>query len=214
LSLDRDAINKVVFRGQYTPACGPISSGSPFSSEAAQVCTKPDPAAAKKLLTDAGVTLPLKVSLVIGNTPDAARLGQAIQAQVKDGGFDLQLVPTEFAASLDQTDAGKYQMYAIGWSGRLDPDGNITNFVRTAGSQNISGYSNPAVDALIDQARAKPDVAARRDLYGQVITKLHEDAPLIYLYRQKNFTGVARTVVGVQVYGDGLLRFTTAGFAA
>jgi peptide/nickel transport system substrate-binding protein len=214
LSLDRDAINKVVFRSQYAPACGPISSASPFSSEAAQVCTKPDPAAAKKLLTDAGVTLPLKVSLVIGNTPDAARLGQAIQAQVKDGGFDLQLVPTEFAASLDQTDAGKYQMYAIGWSGRLDPDGNITNFVRSGGSQNISGYANPAVDALIDQARAKPDVAARRDLYGQVITKLHEDAPLIYLYRQKNFTGVARTVVGVQVYGDGLLRFTTAGFAA
>jgi peptide/nickel transport system substrate-binding protein len=214
LSLDRDAINRVVFRSQYAPACGPISGASPFSSEASQVCTKPDPAAAKKLLTDAGVTLPLKVSLVIGNTPDAARLGQAIQAQVKDGGFDLQLVPTEFAASLDQTDAGKYQMYAIGWSGRLDPDGNISNFVRTAGSQNISGYSNPAVDALIDQARAKPDVAVRRDLYGQVITKLHEDAPLIYLYRQKNFTGVARTVVGVQVYGDGLLRFTTAGFAA
>ena len=31
----------------------------------------------------------------------------------------------------------------------------------------------------------------------------------------KNFTGVARTVVGVQVYGDGLLRFgTRRGFAA
>jgi peptide/nickel transport system substrate-binding protein len=214
LSLDRADINKVVFRGQFTPACGPISAASPFSSDAAQVCTKRDPEGAKKLLTDAGVTLPLKVSLVIGNTPDAARLGQAIQAQAKDGGFDLQLVPTEFAASLDQTDAGKYQMFAIGWSGRVDPDGNITNFVRTAGSQNISAYSNPSVDTLLDKARAQADVAARRDLYGQVVTQLHQDAPIIYLYRQKNFTGVANTVVGVQVYGDGLLRFTTAGFAA
>jgi peptide/nickel transport system substrate-binding protein len=70
------------------------------------------------------------------------------------------------------------------------------------------------VDALIDQARAEPDVAARRDLYGRVITQLNQDLPIIYLYRQKNFTGVARTVVGVQVYGDGLLRFNTAGFAA
>ena len=47
-----------------------------------------------------------------------------------------------------------------------------------------------------------------------MITQLHQDAPLIYLYRQKNFTGVASNVVGVQVYGDGLIRFAHAGFAA
>jgi peptide/nickel transport system substrate-binding protein len=214
LSLDRAALNTVVFRGQFTPACGPISPASPFSSDAAQACPKHDAAAAKQLLTSAGVAMPVKVSMIIGNTPDAARLGQAIQAQVKEGGFDLQLVPTEFAASLDQTDAGNYQMFAIGWSGRVDPDGNIANFVRTAGSQNISGYSNPSVDVLVDQARATADVAKRRDIYGQIITQLHQDAPLIYLYRQKNFTGVARTVVGVKVFGDGLLRFGSAGFAA
>lgn len=214
LSIDRAAINTVVFRGKFTPACGPISAASPFSSDAAQACPAHDPAAAKQLLGDAGVTTPFKVSMIIGNTPQGALLGQAIQAQVKDGGFELELIPTEFAASLDQTDAGDYQMFQIGWSGRVDPDGNIANFVRTAGSQNNSGYSNPAVDALIDQARAEPDVAARRDLYGKVISQLHQDLPLIYLYRQKNFTGVVRTVVGVQVYGDGLLRFATAGFAA
>jgi peptide/nickel transport system substrate-binding protein len=214
LSLDRAALNTVVFRGQFTPACGPISPASPLSSDAAQACPKHDAAAAKQLLTSAGVAMPVKVSMIIGSTADAARLGQAIQAQVKEGGFDLQLVPTEFAASLDQTDAGKYQMFAIGWSGRVDPDGNIANFVRTAGSQNISGYSNSSVDVLVDQARATADVARRRDIYGQIITQLHKDVPLIYLYRQKNFTGVARTVVGVQVFGDGLLRFGSAGFAA
>jgi peptide/nickel transport system substrate-binding protein len=214
MSIDRAAINTVVFRGKFTPACGPISAASPFSSDAAQACPPHDPAAAKRLLGDAGVTTPFKVSMVIGNTPQGALLGQAIQAQVKDGGFDLELVPTEFAASLDQTDAGDYQMFQIGWSGRVDPDGNIANFVRSGGSQNISGYGNPAVDALIDQARAVPDPAARANLYGQVATQLRKDVPLIYLYRQKNFTGVTRSVVGVQVFGDGLLRFGSAGFAA
>ena len=130
--------------------------------------------------------------MVIGNTPQAALLGQAIQAQVKEGGFDLELVPTEFAASLDQTDAGNYQMFQIGWSGRVDPDGNIANFVAHRGLAEHQRLQQPTVDALIDQARAEPDVAARRDLYGQVITQLHQDLPLIYLYRQKNFTGVAQ----------------------
>ncbi len=214
MSLDRAAINEVVFRGQYTPACGPISAASPYSSDAAQACPKHDPAGAKALLASAGLTTPVKVSMVIGNTPDARRLGEAVQAQAKEGGFELELQPVEFAASLTQTDAGKYQMFQIGWSGRVDPDGNIANFVRTNGSQNICGYSNPAADTLLDQARKSADVKERRDLYGQVITKLHEDVPLIYLYRVKNFTGVSAKMVGVRVYGDGLLRFGVAGFAA
>lgn len=214
MSLDRAAINQVVFRGVHSVACGPISAASPYSSDAAQACTKHDPAAAKALLQQAGFSLPVKTSMVIGNTADARRLGEAIQAQLKEGGFDLELQPVEFAASLTQTDAGKYQSFQIGWSGRVDPDGNIANFVRTNGSQNISGFSNSEVDKWLDDARKSNDTGARRDLYGKVITKLHDDVPLIYLYRQKNLTGVSQKVLGVQVFGDGLLRFGAAGFAA
>ena len=47
-----------------------------------------------------------------------------------------------------------------------------------------------------------------------MITQLHVDVPIVYLYRAKNYTGVSRTVVGVQMYGDGLMRFVHAGFAA
>jgi peptide/nickel transport system substrate-binding protein len=214
MTLDRAAINKVVFRDKYAPACGPISPASPFSSDAAQACPKHDAAAAKALLTQAGVPMPFKISMIINNTPDAARLGQAIQAQAKEGGFDLQLVPTEFAASLDQTDAGDYQMFLIGWSGRVDPDGNIANFVGSQGSQNNNGYGSTTVDGLLAKTRSSNDLSARRDLYGQVITELHKDVPIIYVYRVKNFTGVAKTVVGVAMYGDGLMRFAHAGFAA
>jgi peptide/nickel transport system substrate-binding protein len=214
MSIDRATLNKVVFKGLYQPACGPISPSSPFSSDAAQACPKHDAAAAKALLTQAGVSTPFKISMIINNTPDAARLGQAIQAQAKEGGFDLQLVPTEFAASLDQTDAGNYQMFQIGWSGRVDPDGNIANFVSSQGSQNNNGYSSSTVDELLAKTRATNDVTARRDLYGQVITELHKDVPIIYVYRIKNFTGFAKSVVGVEMYGDGLMRFAHAGFAA
>jgi peptide/nickel transport system substrate-binding protein len=214
LSIDRNALNTVVFKGLVTPACGPISSASPFSSPEAQACPPHDTNAAKNLLSQAGVATPVKVSMVIGNTPDAARLGQALQAMVKDGGFDLQLIPTEFAASLTQTDAGKYQTFQIGWSGRVDPDGNTANFLTSAGSQNNCGYSNSTMDQLLNDARTQTDVAARKTLYGQAITQLHKDAPLIYLYRAPNFTGVSKTVVGVQVFPDGLIRVGTAGFAA
>ena len=153
--------------------------------------------------------------MVIGNTPQAALLGQAIQAQVKEGGFDLELI-ADRVRRVARPDRRRATTRCSKSDGRVGSTRMATSPTssRTAGSQNISGYGNPSVDALIDQARAEPDVAARRDLYGQVITQLNQDLPIIYLYRQKNFTGVARTVVGVQVYGDGLLRFGTAGFAA
>ncbi len=213
LSIDRVTLNRVVFRSQFKPACGPISDASKLSSDESQACSQHDPDQAKKLLAEAGVKAPLKVSLIIGNTPEGQRLGEAIKSMAAEGGFDIQLQPVEFASSLDQTDAGKFQMFAIGWSGRVDPDGNITPFVSSLGSQNIAGYSNPEIDKLLGQARATGDEAQRKALYGQLVTKLREDAPLIYLYRQRNLTGVSSKVAGVRVFGDGVIRLDRAGFA-
>ena len=212
LSIDREALNRTVFRGVYSPACGPISPASPLSSDAAQACPKHDPAEAKKLLAEAGVQTPLKFSLIVGNTPDGRRIGEAVKSMAADGGFDVQLEPTEFASSLDLTDAGKFQVFQIGWSGRVDPDGNITPFVSTKGSQNIAGFSNPDVDQWLTQARAEQDTGKRKELYGKVVGKLQEEAPLIYLWRQKNLIGTSKKVGQVQLFGDGLMRVGTAGF--
>jgi len=212
LSIDRESLNRTVFRGQYAPACGPISPASPLSSDAAQACPKHDPAEAKKLLAEAGVTTPVKVGLTVANDPDNRRAGEAIKSMTAEGGFDVQIEPTEFASALDLTDAGKYQTFRIGWSGRVDPDGNITPFVQTKGSQNISGYSNPDVDKWLDEARASQDIGKRKELYGKVISKIQEDAPLIYLWRQKNLTGISNKVGQVKEFGDGIVRLGTAGF--
>jgi peptide/nickel transport system substrate-binding protein len=212
LSIDREALVRSVFRGQFEPACGPISPASPLSSDAAQACPPHDPAQAKKLLSDAGLATPVQVSLIVANDPDNVRVGEAVKSMAAEGGFEVQLQPAEFASSLDLTDAGKFQMFRIGWSGRVDPDGNITPFVQTQGSQNISGYSNAQVDGWIKQARAERDENARKDLYGKVVGALQQDAPLIYLWRQKNLTGISDKVGQVREYGDGLIRLGTAGF--
>lgn len=211
-SIDREALNRTVFRGVYAPACGPISPASQLSSDAAQACPKHDPAEAKRLLGEAGAAMPLRISLVVANTPDGRRIGEALKSMATEGGFDVQLEPTEFASSLDLTDAGQFQAFQIGWSGRVDPDGNIAQFVTTRGSQNVAGYSNPEVDGWVKEARATQDVNKRRELYGRVIGKLQQDAPLIYLFRQKNILGVNNSVGQIRMYGDGIVRFGTAGF--
>ncbi len=212
LSIDRESLTRTVFRGVYTPACGPISPASPQSSDAAQACPKHDPAESKRLLAEAGMPTPVKVSLMVINNADGKRIGEAIKAMVAEGGFDVQLEPTEFASALDLTDAGKFQLFRIGWSGQVDADGNITRFFMTQGSQNNSGYSNPEVDRWLTEARTTQDMAKRKELYGKVIAKVHEDAPIIYLYRTKNQLGVSNKVSQVRMFSDYIMRLEKAGF--
>ena len=97
---------------------------------------------------------PYTITMLTSNNPDTLRLAQALQSMVKDGGFDLKIKPVEYvvARSTSRTAATSSCCSSAG-RGRVDPDANITNFVGTGGSQNVAGYSNPAVDALLTKAR-------------------------------------------------------------
>jgi peptide/nickel transport system substrate-binding protein len=212
-AVDRRGLVKAVFNGYYDPACSPISPKSALSSPAAQKCFPHDPAKSKQLLRQAGVKLPLTISMLTANTPDSLRLAQALQAMVKEGGFNLRIKPVEYTSLLDSEDQGDFETLQLGWSGRVDPDANITSFVGTGGSLNVAGYNNPAVDRILTRARETLDVAQRRRLYAQAVTKLHQDDPIVYLYRQRNITGVSDSVKGVQVFPDGVIRVAFAGFA-
>ncbi|TDO45433.1 peptide/nickel transport system substrate-binding protein [Kribbella sp. VKM Ac-2527] len=213
LSIDREALVKSIFNGLNTVACSPVSPKSPFSSDAAQVCPAHDPAKAKELLSQAGVSTPYKVSMITSNNPDSLRLAQALQAMVKEGGFELMIKPVEYTSLLDQQDRGDFELLQLGWSGRVDPDANIFSFVGTGGSQNVAGYSDPELDKLLTDARQSQDQAKRVELYGQVVAKLQQADPIIYMYRQRNLTGVSNKVLGVQTYPDGVLRTAFAGLA-
>ena len=213
LSIDRPGLVKVIFNNLNTVACSPISPKSEFSSPEAQKCTPRDLEKAKALLKEAGVTTPLAIDMITSNNPDSLRLAQAIQSMVKEGGFDLRIKPVEYASLLDQQDRGDFSLLQLGWSGRIDPDANITNFVGTGGSQNVAGYNDPQVDSLLEKARVSQDLAERRQLYGQVVDRLHQTDPLVYLYRQRNLTGVSTSVKGVQVFPDGVIRVAFAGQA-
>ncbi|MFI6296925.1 ABC transporter substrate-binding protein [Nonomuraea sp. NPDC050790] len=213
-AIDRDALVRTVFRGLYRTACSPVSPNSPYTSERAQRCRAHDPAKARQLLQEAGAAVPYKIKISVTNTPLNLRLAQTLQAMVKEGGFEMEIQAAEFASLLDLQDAGDYETLQIGWSGRVDADANITPFVRTQAAQNVSGYSDEQVDALLDKAREQLQPAERARTYAQVIELLQRDNPLIYLYRQRNITGVSARLSGVQGFADGLVRVAFAGFVS
>lgn len=214
LALDREQINKVVFGGLHQPDCYPISPVSPWyvTTKGLQCNLHAQVPTAQKLVKASGYPTPIKVSLMIGTDPVQARLGQVIQAMEQEVGFDVQLRPTEFVSSLAQADAGRFDTFSLGWSGRVDPDGNIFGFCATSGTLNDSGYSDPKLDYVLNSARKSTSEASRITLYKAAMKIIHRQRPLIYLYHPVNYYGVTKKVTGVQIFGDGLIRAQYAGF--
>ena len=128
LAIDRDAINSVVFNGNFTP-------GNQWSAPSNQYYVqkfpipKRDVAKAKALIKEAGVATPITLELMVPNQPDVKQVAEVLQAMAAEVGFDLKIRLTEFATSLDEAVKGNFQIYLIGWSGRIDPDQNVINHI-------------------------------------------------------------------------------------
>lgn len=204
LSIDRDALNQVVFEGMYTPSNQGLSTVSPYHVKLPVAPRNIEKA--KALLKDAGISTPLNVSLLVPNNPTSQQVGQVLQAMAAEAGFTLNLQMTEFATLLDRQQSGDFQLSFSGWSGRPDPDGSLFAFINSKGNLNDGRYSNPQVDEWLTQARQSNDQATRQALYDKVVKQLQSDMPIAYLYFEPRIFGLNKKVEGFKPYPDGIVR--------
>jgi peptide/nickel transport system substrate-binding protein len=204
LAIDRNVINDVVFEGTHPPSMQPFPPASPYFMKELTV-TKRDIPKAKALLKEAGAER-VKLEIMVTNNPVDAQLGQVVQAMASEAGFDISLRSSEFASQLRDQQQGKFQISRVGWSGRVDPDGNIHQFVHSTGSQNDGKFKNARIDDLLDKARTVYDVAERKKLYDEVQTIMKDEMPLIYLYNQPWFFAMRANVSGFAISPDGMIR--------
>ena len=204
LAIDRDALNQAVYEGRYTPGYQPFAPASPFHID--QPVPARDVDKAKALLKAAGVTAPVTVKLTVSNDTTAQQVGQVIQAMTAEAGFDVQLQTTEFATLLAQGQAGTFQMLMSGWSGRVDPDGNIHQFITCKGGLNDMKYCNPEVDALLNGARAVTDPAERKAKYAAAMKIVQDDKPITYLNFEPRIFGATKALHGFVPHPDGMVR--------
>jgi peptide/nickel transport system substrate-binding protein len=205
LSIDREAINQVVFNGEFVPGNQWVSPEHPYYQKAFPV-PKRDVAKAKALLKESGVTLPVAVDVMVPKGAETEAVAQVIQSMAAEAGFDLKIRVIEFATSFKQAQAGEFQAFLIGWSGRIDPDGNSYVFLHTKAPQNDGGYSNPEADKLMEDARLINDPAQRKAIYEKLTKILLNDEPIIYLYHRTLLIAHTTKLEGYKPIPDGLVR--------
>ena len=205
LAIGRDIVNQVVFENSFTPGNQPFPPNSPWYDKDVPVPER-DVEAARALLAEAGYEDGISLEVQVPNTPVAQQVMQVVQSMAAEAGIEIEILSKEFATMLQDQSAGDYVATQIGWSGRVDPDGNIHQFVTTDGGINDSGYSNEEVDALLNEARTVTDEATRKDLYDQAREILNEDLPIVYLYHETWLTALDSSVEGFTAYPDGMMR--------
>src|SRR5690242_18188844 len=184
LSIDREAINQVVFNGEFKPGNQWVNPDHPYYQKAFPIRGR-DVAKAKALLKEAGVTPPIAVDFMVPQGAETEAVAQVVQSMAADAGFDMKIRVTEFATSLKQAEAGAYQAFMLAWSGRIDPDGNSYIFLHKDAPQNYSVWVNEAADKSLDDARLVSDPIQRKAIYAALTKQVMEDEPILYLYHRR-----------------------------
>jgi len=205
LAIDREAINQVVFNGEFMPGNQWINPEHPYYQKAFPVRGR-DVEKAKALIKEAGVTTPIAVDFMVPKGAETEAVAQVVQSMASEAGFDMKIRVTEFATSLKQAEAGEYQAFMLAWSGRIDPDGNSYVFLHSKAPQNYSDWVNADADKALDDARLVTDLAKRKAIYEK-LTKLElEDEAILYLYHRRIIIAHTNKLEGYKQMPDGLVR--------
>jgi peptide/nickel transport system substrate-binding protein len=133
-----------------------------------------------------------------------------LQEQLKQIGVNAELNLVENATMIADvhTPATKnFQLGVTGTSGYIDPHPLMAQNFSTTGSGNSSAYSNPEVDALIEQGMIETDLEARAEIYRQIQQILVTDNPWIFLFVANQFETMKADVKGFVHMATGSNRF-------
>jgi oligopeptide transport system substrate-binding protein len=186
MAFDRQKYLDVVYNGIGLPAVGLYPPALPGSSPDLKGLPY-DPEQARKLLAGskyggaAGLPPIVFTDGGIGNDAGASAAAMA-QMWQQNLGVTItieNLDPNNYSDLLYSGQHG--QLFDYGWCADYpDPENFADALFHTGASQNLGNYSNPALDAILDQARTEQDVTKRIQLYQQAEQMIVEDAPALF----------------------------------
>jgi peptide/nickel transport system substrate-binding protein len=223
---------KTVMAGQMRRAWSPISPATPDYDASLENSWPYDPDLAGRLLDEAGWSrrdaqgyrtksgkrLVLSWPQLAANSAQQGRdvLGQAVQADLKKIGVQVDRPSLDVGTYSEQVYGGKANIVDLGWA-RFEPD-VLWLFLNSASSPADGGINATFLpDARIDQwtetGRTSTDPAVRKKVYAQVQQRAIENAVVVPLYTITSLVGTSTSVQGLSFDPDSWLDFYDAWLA-
>ena len=183
LAIDRKALAEVAMEDLGKPV-NQMVTPSIFGYNKSLAERKYDPAAARKLLADAGYPNGFRVqfSFTQDRLPGDQQVGTSIAQMLAAIGIDAQANAQPAAVFFPARTRGEYSMSMSGW-GTLTGEAHYTlsslahsnDKDKKMGAFNVLGYKNPAMDKLLQDAAVEMDVAKRRKYLEDANALLEKD---------------------------------------
>lgn len=221
LAIDRKAISEKLFDGKQPIAHGGISDLDPMFSPTARQYNY-DPAAAKKLLDDAGFStirnnvrqnaagerLSIELGTTAGNRVREL-VAQVIQSQLRQVGIEARIKadpPRLFFEVMNRRNYGGLGMYAwVQRPGGVPRSTLHSKEIPTAengwSGQNYPGYANPQMDKALDDAERELDVDKRRAFFAEIQKLAADDLPSLPLFFRVDPFVIPKALKGVTPTG-------------
>ena len=192
MAVDREAIRKVVMRGLSIPAGIMIAPGVHGNTQDIDSVTQYDPAAAKKLLAEAGYPEGFDFTLDCPNNRyvNDEKICQALVSMWARAGLRVRLNAMPFATYIPKLLNLDTSAYMLGW-GVPTFDGLYTlqSLVRTKttgadGSFNIGRISDKKLDEMIDALKVTTDVKKRDAILKEALEITRDQAYYVPLHHQ------------------------------
>ncbi|HEY63630.1 MAG TPA: ABC transporter substrate-binding protein [Caldilineae bacterium] len=214
-AINKAEIIEIALDGRGTPAFAPLPPGLPGFDPALQEYEYGyDLEQAEALLQEAGFVRsedgtwtrdgePLTAVLLTSTRAPNEAVATVIQSQLKALGIPVEIQQLESAAVRKRTAEGDFDLllWRYGWT---DADAlNIAFSSSRIGSTNRVGYSNPEVDALLEQGLREMDPEARERIYIKAQKIIMREAPWQPLYVPEAYIAFGPRIRGAKVVSMG-----------
>lgn len=172
VAINRKAIAQGAFFGQATPILGGVVPEWNWGYAGLEFF-KPegDPARAKALLAEAGHPEGFEISMTIASSfPPMMAMAPIVQANLQAVGIKAKIGTMEIPRYWDEVWAtSNFDITTMYWLSPLaDPDDFVGNNYKCGMSINVQKYCSPAMDAILDRAKAAPTQEERKALYKEM----------------------------------------------
>jgi len=198
LAVDRESLTKFVTKAGEVPYSSFVPAG--LRGYEGPRGLGFDPAAAKKLLAEAGYAegKGFPKTELLYNTSDLHRvITQAVQQMWKEHlGVQVDLVNVEWKVYLARQTSLDYQISRAGWIGDYVDPNTFLEMWKTGGGNNQTGWSSKRFDELMDQAARLVNAKDRMQAMQDAEKILLDEAPVLPLFTYVNKGMLSKKVKG------------------
>ncbi|MFN8524852.1 MAG: ABC transporter substrate-binding protein [Chloroflexota bacterium] len=211
-AVNKKSIVDAVFYGRGSIMTGGLIPKSSWAYDASLENTFPyDPEKAKALLKEAGYGDGLKVKL-LSTSQYGMHQGSAeiVQNDLKKIGVQVDLELYDWPTTVDKYNKQDFQFRIHGLGADiLDPDFMSVFFYKDTSHNKSSGFSDPQLDTMFEEARATADQAKRKAMYAQIERRIMDASPFTYLAWREQSEATNKKVKGYQHFPAGLFAISS-----